>query len=158
MNREEAQQLISRTLKDAFDKDRFAYFVRELVNSYESKPLRLYGAYIKDAYKEHVHGMERLGTYTDPEGEEVDNLIVQLKRESALERARTMQRNFVADYLKHRGEKDAALVAYYAEGRTDWRFSFVKMDYRMQVDEATERKNRRSLDTRSPLFLPGWAE
>lgn len=57
-------------------------------------------------------------------------LVVQLRKKIALERARTMQRNFVSYYLKKRGEKDAAMVAFYTEGLEDWRFSYVRMDYK----------------------------
>jgi len=62
-------------------------------------------------------------------------LIVKLKRETSLERARTRQRNFIAWYLKgSRGGKlkDAALVAFVSPNEEDWRFSLVKMDYRFE--------------------------
>ena len=68
--------------------------------------------YVKDAFKDHVQRFERLGTYTSPEDEKLDVLIVHLTNESKLERARTAIRNFVADHLKTRDEKDAALVAF----------------------------------------------
>jgi REP element-mobilizing transposase RayT len=38
-------------------------------------------------------------------------------------------RNFVADHLKTRDEKDAALVAFVSPTEKQWRFSYVKMDY-----------------------------
>ena len=38
--------------------------------------------------------------YKDAEGNLLDILEVTLQRESSLERARTAQRNFIADYLK----------------------------------------------------------
>jgi hypothetical protein len=60
---------------------------------------------------------------------------VYLKRETAIERARTMQRNFVAWYLSQ-GEKDAALVAYVSPDQADWRFSLVKMDYKFETTAA----------------------
>jgi len=58
-------------------------------------------------------------------------LIVHLERETALERARTMQRNFVAWYLNGgRGGilRDAALVAFVSPELDDWRFSCVRKD------------------------------
>jgi len=80
----------------------------------------------------------RIGKYTDNKNE-IDLLIVQLKRETSLERARTMQRNFIAWYLKgsRSGKlKDAALVAFVSpDNNEDWRFSLVKLDYRFE--EAT---------------------
>ncbi|MDP3142891.1 MAG: class I SAM-dependent DNA methyltransferase, partial [Candidatus Omnitrophota bacterium] len=49
-----------------------------------------------------------------------------------LDRARTTQRNFIARYLKDRGEKDAGLIAFVSPDEEDWRFSLVKMDYRFE--------------------------
>ena len=43
--------------------------------------------------------------------------------------ARTAIRNFVADHLKQRDEKDAALVAFVSPDESQWRFSYVKMEY-----------------------------
>jgi hypothetical protein len=56
-------------------------------------------------------------------------LVVHLTNESKLERARTAIRNFVADHLKTRDEKDAALVAFVSPTEQQWRFSHVKMEY-----------------------------
>ncbi len=95
----------------------------------ESKAQRWNATYIKDAFKKHVHQYERLGTYTSPENEKLDVLVVHLTSESKLERTRTAIRNFVADYLDKRGQKDAALVAFVSPTEKQWRFSYVKMEY-----------------------------
>ena len=138
MNRSEAIQLIRNTFERAFAEDRFRHFTRELLNEMdESKAFSMQGAYIPEVYRGHVRQYKRLATYTDPQGKKIDVLVVHLRRESSLERARTMQRNFVAHYLKKRGEKDAALVAYYTDGIEDWRFSWVHMEYQLQRDEAS---------------------
>ena len=136
MRVEEAKKLIRETFQNGFDEDRFRLFAKNLFNDLdESKAFAYQGQYIPDAYKDHVRQYKRLGKYTDPEGAALDVLIVNLKRESALDRARTMQRNFIAWYLKHRGEKDAAIVAYHTDGLEDWRFSYVRMDYRTVQEE-----------------------
>jgi hypothetical protein len=92
---------------------------------------------VYESFREHVASYKRLAKYTDPDGEEVDVLTVKLKTPHKLERARTMQRNFAATYLKDpdRHGREAALVAYYADGTDDWRLSFVQMEYRTVVDE-----------------------
>jgi hypothetical protein len=137
MNAEDAKRLIRETFQNGFDENRFGLFARNLFNDLdESKATPYYqGQYIPDAYKEHVRRYKRLGKYNDPDGAALDVLIVNLKREAALDRARTMQRNFVAWYLKHRGEKDAAIIAYHTDGLEDWRFSYVRMEYRAEQDE-----------------------
>ncbi|MCM2356836.1 MAG: N-6 DNA methylase [Geobacteraceae bacterium] len=137
MNQQEAKNLIRDTFQNPFDEQRFRLFAKNLFNDLdESKAFSYQGQYIPDAYKDHVRQYKRLGKYTDPEGAALDVLVVNLKREAALDRARTMQRNFIAWYLKHRGEKDAAIVAYHTDGLDDWRFSYVRMDYQAEQDES----------------------
>ncbi len=136
MHVEEAKRLIRETFQNSFDEGRFRHFAKNLFNDLdESKAFAYQGQYIPDAYKEHIRKYKRLGKYTDPDGVELDVMIVNLKRATSLDRARTMQRNFIAWYLKHRGEKDAAIVAYHTDGLDDWRFSYVRMDYRTAHDE-----------------------
>jgi hypothetical protein len=138
MNKQTATQLIFQTFEAPFDEQRFANLARNLFNQIdESKAFSQQGPYISDAFKEHVRQYKRLGTYTDPEGMNIDILIVRLKKESGLERARTMQRNFVARYLRERDKKDAAVVAYYSDNQPDWRFSLVKMEYEITSSEST---------------------
>lgn len=131
MDKGQAQHIVRQTLQNDFDKERFLYFIKNLLNSVdESKALqKLSGNYIKEAFRPYIDSYERLATYTDPTGSEIDVLIVYLLRGTSLGRARTAQRNFVARYLKDRDQKDAALVAFVSPDPADWRFSLVKMAY-----------------------------
>jgi type I restriction-modification system DNA methylase subunit len=136
MNEIEARRLITETFQNQFDEGKFSFFIRNLLNGLdETKTFSYQGQYIPEAYRNHIRQYKRVGQYVDPDGSELDVLIVNLNKEAALERARTMQRNFVAWYLKNRGEKDAAIVAYYSEGLEDWRLSYVRMDYKTEQDQ-----------------------
>ena len=136
MERNAAIRLIDQVFDQPFDQNTFVLFIRNLLGEIdESKGFHVGRAQIKKAFNEHIVSYRRLASYTDPEGETLDILIVKLERETALDRARTMQRNFVADYLKQRGEKDAALVAYFHPDSPDWRFSFVQMEYSSELGE-----------------------
>jgi hypothetical protein len=132
MDKEQAKKLVRETFENPFNKERFTIFIKNLCSKIdESKafPVKPTG-YIKEAFLPYVETYERIGTYTDPEEIKIDILIVYLKKENTIERARTAQRNFVARYLQKRGEKDAALVAFVSPSDDDWRFSLIKMDYR----------------------------
>ncbi len=130
MNRKQAVGLIQSTFPAAFDKVRFHNFAINVLNRMdESKAQQWSTQYVKDAFKDHVHRYERLGTYTSPDKETLDVLIVYLTAKSKLERARTALRDFAADHLKKRNEKDAALVAFVSPTETQWRLSYVKMEY-----------------------------
>lgn len=135
MNKQEAERFIQQVFRHPFDDEQFARFAAEILNDMERNPSRHVVTKMKDAYQEHVRHYRRLGTYTDPNGEEVDVLVVHLKKGMALERARTMQRNFVAQYLRDQNDREAALVAYYSEERADWRVSLVRMDYKLVQDD-----------------------
>ncbi|SFV33880.1 Eco57I restriction-modification methylase domain-containing protein [Thermoflavifilum thermophilum] len=134
MDKTQAQKIIKDTFENSFNKANFQNFVKNLLNNVESAPFTYQGNYIPDAYKEYIISLERLYKYTDGE-HEIDILVVQLKKQTSIERARTMQRNFIAWYLNgsRKGKlKDAALVAFVSPNSEDWRFSFVKMDYRFE--------------------------
>lgn len=130
MNREQAQNLIVKVFENQFDKNIFITFLKNLLKSFEEKTFVYQGDFIPDAFGTYVSFLERIGKYTYDD-KEIDLLIVQLKKETSLERARTLQRNFIAWYLKgSRG--NAALVAFVSPDSEDWRFSLVKIDYRFE--------------------------
>ena len=132
MDKQQARSLIKETFERPFEKGRFAAFVKNLLNRCEEASFIYKGQFIPDAYKPYISTLERIGKFSDGE-HAVDILVIKLKKETSLERARTRQRNFVAWYLNgsRGGElKDAALVAFVSPDETDWRFSLVKMDYR----------------------------
>jgi len=132
MNKDDAKRLIEDTLQNTFSKERFLYFVKNLLNEVdESKAFHVHG-YVLEIYRDFVKTYERLGTFTDPSGKKIDILIVYLHKETSIDKARTAQRNFIAQYLKDRGEKDAGLIAFVSPDGNDWRFSFVKMEYKFE--------------------------
>jgi Alw26I/Eco31I/Esp3I family type II restriction m6 adenine DNA methyltransferase len=137
MDKKTAQQLIENTFNDTFNENRFTLFAKNLLNDLEPKNNSYSGNLLWDDYKEHINSYKRIGKYIDPEGEALDVLIVEVKSIHKLERARTALRNFV---IKHLGkfEKDYALVAFYSkeDNGDDWRFSFIKLEYRSELDEA----------------------
>lgn len=142
MDRQTAVKIIRDTFERAFDRGQFFNFSKNLVNFLDtSKPFIYRGNMMPDAYERSIHSLERMGKYEDAEDNKIDVLIVRLKKEYSLERARTMQRNFVAWYLNgsRGGElKDAALVAFVSPDDRDWRFSLVRMDYNL-VESPTGR-------------------
>jgi len=136
MQKEAARKLIQDTLEGAFDKKQFKKFTKELLNHLEDAPFTYRGEYIYKDYRDSVKTLERIGKYEDSYGKKIDVLIVNLLKTPSLERARSKQRNFVAKYLKgSRGNelKDGALVAFVSPDEQDWRFSFVKMEYKFDT-------------------------
>ncbi|MBA4389654.1 MAG: restriction endonuclease [Syntrophus sp. (in: bacteria)] len=134
MDRDQAQRNVRETLEGPFEKGRFTLFVKNLLNSIEDAPFSYKGNLLPDAYDQYISTLERIGKYSNGE-HKIDILVVKLKKETSIDRARTMQRNFIAWYLNgSRGgeQKDAALVAFVSPDQEDWRFSLVRMDYRFE--------------------------
>ena len=99
MQKTQAQNIVKETLQNDFNKERFLYLIKNLLNKVdESKAFHAHG-YVPEAYKKYVKTYERLATYTDSDNRKIDILVVYLQKEISLERARTAQRNFVARYL-----------------------------------------------------------
>jgi hypothetical protein len=135
MEKKQAQLLIENTFNCSFNEERFTVFAKNLLNDIEPKSNTYSGNLIWDDYKEHINSYKRIGKYIDPEGEAIDVLIVEVKTIQKLERARTVLRNFVIKHLS-KFEKDYALVAFYSkeDDGADWRFSFIKLEYRSELD------------------------
>lgn len=132
MDKQQGRKTIAETFEKPFDKGRFTGFVRNLLNHIEDASFTYQGVYIPEKFRPYIKTLERIGKFSDGENS-LDILVITLQKETSLERARTMQRNFIAWYLNgSRGGqmKDAALVAYVSPEQTDWRFSLVKMDYK----------------------------
>lgn len=137
MDKLQARHIVEETFEGPFDKGQFTNFIKNLLNNVQDAPFTYQGNIIPDSFKPYVSIFERIGKYSDGENK-VDILVVKLKKETSIERARTMQRNFVAWYLNgsRGGElKDAALTAFVSPDAEDWRFSLVKMDYRFEQGE-----------------------
>jgi hypothetical protein len=134
LDRNQAVRLIRETLESPFDRDRFAIFACNLLSHVTDAPFLYRGNYIRDAFADYISTLERIGKYEDPTGKKMDILVAQLRKETSLVYARTVQRDFIAWYLNgsRGGElKDAALVAFVAPDEADWRFSLVKMEYEL---------------------------
>ncbi len=141
MTTREARRLITRTFEQSYDEATVRQFVQNLLVGAEMKHRNhRSGSMIYAAFRDHIAQYKRLAKYVDPSGQELDVLAVKLNAPHKLERARTMQRNFVATYLNDdsRPFREAALVAYYADGTDAWRLSLVQLEYRTVIaDDGT---------------------
>jgi len=129
MNKKQAVSIIKEVFGSAFNRDSFISFSVNLLNLNQidliNKNINIF-----DAYKQHVESLELVANFSDGKNE-IDVLIVKLFKDTSLDKARTMQRNFVARYLDNK-QSDAALVAFTSPNAQDWRFSLIKMDYKFK--------------------------
>lgn len=83
MDKKQAQALIKETFESPFDKNRFAGFVKNLLNKVEDAPFIYRGNLIPDAYEQYINTLERIGKYTYGE-HKIDILIAKLKKEKSI--------------------------------------------------------------------------
>lgn len=119
--------LLEETFKNPFNIDSFRRFTREFFNEPEMlRESRRIG--IPREYTDHINAYYTLAKYEDSEANGIIVLAVELKRYTSIDRARSMQRNFVSKILDDEN-LEAAIVAFYTEEEPSWRLSFVRLDY-----------------------------
>ena len=156
MDNPAAEKRVQNTFSYPFNEDKFKTFSRDMFRGLnESKAFSVGRAQIKEAFRAYIKSYKRIGQYIDDNGEVLDVLIVKLDKSSSLDKARTLQRNFVADYLKERDGKDAAIVAFHHEEMKDWRFSFVKMEYKTDLSGGKIKIKTELTPARRYSFLVG---
>ena len=158
MDKDSAKRLVKETLQSSFNKKQFYSLIKNVLNEFNEKKRfsPQGGKYISSAFRDSIKTLERVGQYKDSEDNTLDILIVQLKKDSTLERARSEQRNYIAKYLKEDRNyqlKDGALVAFVAPNQEDWRFSFVRMEYKF--DETEKKIKEEWTPARRYSFLVG---
>jgi len=134
MDPQNAKTLLDETFNNGYDEGQFLNFIRELFNGFDASPKK---HLVPDAFNEYIDpdNYRYFGEYRDSSGKLIDVLAIKLKKSTSRDRARSMQRNFVAKHLSE-NNKHAALVAFYGYDPEDWRFSFVKLDYRREKDDS----------------------
>lgn len=132
MHEQAAKTLIKDTFQQSYDLGRFREFVSNLMKVRKSEQedeneFRGTSAIVPDNFKESIKSVYRIATLKDSDGNDIDMLAVTLARDTSLDRARTMQRNFLARHLSRR-DKEAALVAFVSPDSDSWRFSLVRRE------------------------------
>jgi hypothetical protein len=141
MDKKTAQNLIEDTFNNSFSEEKFIRFSQELLNDIDFSHGRNWSTLIYEDFADKISKYKRVGLYTDPDGNELEVLIVEVEKAQMLERARTSLRNFVIKWLQSDKNKsksrDYGLAAFYSkeDNGIDWRFSFIKVEQSSFMDE-----------------------
>ena len=119
--------ILKDTFEEQFNLDRFKKFTREFFNEPEMLPESRRTGIWKE-YLNHINSYYTIAKYTDSENNNLIVLAVELKKDSSIDRARSMQRNFISKVLDE-NNMEAAIVAFYTENDPSWRLSLVRLDY-----------------------------
>lgn len=132
---ENEKNILNETFTNGFNESRFKKFIVNFLNL-EAKD-RLENPELKefsDVYNKYIDFIKDIGIYKDENRNTIVASIVKLKKST--DKARTVQRNFIAKHLKDIGA-DAAIVGLYSNSTDSWRISFVKLDTTFNINELT---------------------
>lgn len=126
------KDLLKETFENKFSMDRYKNFIVQFFNNTKIvRPDYKYQDYWNwSEYSYYINGFIHVADYTDPDNKKIAIFAVELKKGKSLEKARSKQRNFIADRIKQENY-DGAITAFYSEdeNETKWRLSFVRLDY-----------------------------
>ena len=134
LNNQQAIQRVQQTFLHPYNDDNYSIFITDLL-----KNLKTNDNFAKQIENDdHIESYKRIGCYEDNNGDIIDILSVKVKHGAILERTRTRLRDFTVDHIRNSPtDPDGCLVAFYADEFNDWRFSFVKMSYKVIEDVKT---------------------
>lgn len=120
-------QLLKDTFESKFDIDNFKAFTREFFNEPEMLSGKRHTGIWRE-YENSIISYSDIAKFKDAEGNNIIIFAVELKNEKGVERARSLQRNFISKILDDKN-CEAAIVAFYSTEDVNWRLSFVRLDY-----------------------------
>ena len=130
--------LFEKTIEKPYDHSAFIDFSREFLNNLQlvapTRYIREYGSLF-----EYFDGYYHIGNYFTDDKDKVAVFSVALHSGDTIERARSLQRNYIVPLIES-GNCQAALVAFYTKDNPQkWRLSFVRVDY--NVSEGNYKRN-----------------
>ena len=121
------QQLLIDTLEQPFEMEQYIKFVTEFFNTIKTNAHIQTNEKVWGEYREHIKSYTKIGRYIDENNKKIDIWAVELCSEGSVERARSLQRNFVSKLLTA-DNSHAGIIAFYVKEAVTWRLSFVKLE------------------------------
>jgi len=121
-------QILTETFENEFSMHAFTRFTREFFNTIEIVNPDKKNINFLSEYAFYIASHTHVANYTDSERNRIAIFAVELRSGRSIERARSMQRNFISKLISNSGQ-DAAIVAFYIEDEQRWRLSLVRLDY-----------------------------
>ena len=132
------QKQFEQILKSEYKHDDFINFINEFLTDIKPVAPKLYKEEHTN-FSFYVDGYYHIGYYSSEENKKILLLSVCLRRGETVERARSMQRNFVKKMIEN-SNCVGALVAFYTKDEPDkWRFSFIRLDYEFSKGKISEK-------------------
>ena len=123
---------VEQILTSEYNTNQFVELIQEIFSSVEFvAPDKFRKEYSN--FSSHIEGSTHIGNYCDSEGNTIVICSVKLHNHSYVENSRSVQRNYAKKLIENAGS-DAAFIAFYTEGDSKWRISFVRLDYEIKFE------------------------
>lgn len=133
------REIFEKILTTKFDMNNFVLFTKEMLTGVEIIAPEKFNKVNDSTFYYYVENYSHVGTYTSDDGDRVAIFTVALKRGETVERARSMQRNFVKGLLTNNNVEGALVAFYTPEAPEKWRLSFVRIDYEFTKGKINEK-------------------
>ena len=133
------RETFEKILTNKFDMNNFVLFTKEMLTGVEIIAPEKFNKVNDSTFYYYVENYSHVGTYTSDDGDRVAIFTVALKRGETVERARSMQRNFVKGLLTNNNVEGALVAFYTPEAPEKWRLSFVRIDYEFTKGKINEK-------------------
>ncbi len=132
------QEIFENVLKKAYVHEDYVGFTREFLNDIQLVAPTKYNREFSN-FSFYVDGYYHIGNYKTDDGDIIAVLSVNLHKGETVERARSMQRNFVKTLMERNGCAGAIVAFYTSEEPDKWRLSFIRMDYEFSKGKVDQR-------------------
>ena len=123
---------IEKILKSSYSIENYVNLIQEIFKRVEMvAPNHFRKEYT--SFSSHIVGSVHVGNYKTADNKNIIIMAVQLKNERYVENSRSTQRSYAKKLIEN-ANTDAAFIAFYTEGETKWRLSFVRLDYEMKIE------------------------
>ena len=147
------------TLQQSFKLESFIKFSNEFFNNLELvNPEKLINDYWNwTEFSYHIGGYYHIANFIGSDGNKIAVFAVMLKDSRNLDRARSMQRNFVKKLINS-ANINGAIVAFYAENETKWRLSFIKLESKLDFSSGKMKVIEKITPAKRYSYLVGEGE
>ena len=147
---------VEHILTSEYSTSNFVEFVQEVFSTIEFiAPNKFNPEYTN--FSSHIEGSTHVGNYVDPEGNHIIVATVKLLSRAYVENSRSVQRNYAKKLIEKDG-CDAAFIAFYTEGESKWRISFVRLDYEMKFENGKFKTSENITPAKRYSYLVGQDE
>ena len=125
-------------LTKPYNNDAFIGFIKEFLNNVKLVAPTQYNKEYSN-FSFYVDGYYHIGNYLSEDGDKIAVFSVCLNKGDTVERARSMQRNFVKPLIEKGGCAGAIVAFFTKEELEKWRLSFIRLDYEFSKGKVTEK-------------------